>query len=131
MGASPWGDTFQWMGLIISRWMGIAEETSLGNVCRSGTESILGLALKSTFLAVYSKVMMGCYYKYLQCEGDPSAGEGLSVAGVCDSDGAWCDPCSQSGVSSLIYNPYSAMEPTLQCQRPHLPFSDALLALHW
>lgn len=85
MGASPWGDTFKWMGLIISRWMRIAEETPLGNVCRSGTENIL-------VLAVYSKVMMGCYYKYLQCKGDPSAGEGLSVAGMCDSDGAWCDP---------------------------------------
>lgn len=83
---------FQVMGLIISRWMEIAEATSLGNMCRSGTESILGLALKSTFLVVYSKVMMGCYYNYLQCKGDPSAGKGHSVAGVCDSDSAWCDP---------------------------------------
>lgn len=84
MGASPWGGTFKWLELIVSGWMGIAEETSLGNVCRSGTEGILGLALKSTFLAVNSEVMMGCCYKYLQCKGDPSTGEGLSVAGVCD-----------------------------------------------
>lgn len=119
------------MGLKISRWMGIAEETSLGNVCRLGTENILGLALKSTFLAVYRKEMMGCYYKYLRCKGDPSAGEGLSVAGLCDSDGAWCDPYSQSEVSDLIYNPDSATVPPLQCHRPHLPLSDALLALLW
>lgn len=64
-------------------------------MCRSG---LLGLALKSTFVAMYSKVMMGCYYKCLQCKEDPSGREGLSVAGVCDSDGAWCDPYSQSGV---------------------------------
>lgn len=57
----------------------MAEEKSLGNVCRSG---LLGLALKSTFVAVYSKVMMGCYYKCLQCKEDPSGREGLSVAGV-------------------------------------------------
>lgn len=74
--------------------MEIAEETSLGNVCRAGTESILALALKSTFLAVCKKVMIGCYCKYLQCKGDPSAREGHSVAGVYDSDGAWCDPYS-------------------------------------
>lgn len=42
----------------------------------------IGLALKSTFVAVYSKVMMGCYYKCLQCKEDPSGREGLSVAGV-------------------------------------------------
>lgn len=32
MGISPWGDTLKWMRLVISRWMEMAEEKSLGNV---------------------------------------------------------------------------------------------------
>lgn len=106
-------------------------------MCRSRTvrpslPCVTGIKVKISG-SVPAKRWCVVYSKHVQGEGDLSAGEGLSVAGVCRS--AQRGPYDESDDSSLIYSPDGPQYPRCVVTGPHCTdhphfSSDTLLVWH-